>query len=93
MHFRIAKGRDAKTSPNRTDASLSKLTPHFGSRSCDLTVFLRHMIGIDVCDVRPIETDRIEHERNIVERPGDFSLDRNADREIKRIGTPAALAG
>jgi hypothetical protein len=49
------------------------------------------VIGIDVRNVRPVETDRIQPESDIVERAADFRLDRNPRRVIERFQMPSAL--
>src|SRR5215467_13729527 len=92
-HSRIAKHCHTKTRPDTLVVGYPKpeLTHYFGCRRRDLAVSLRHMVGVNMRDVRPVEPNSLEYKGYVVESTSDLCFNRHSGRIIKRLGVPTTL--
>src|SRR5262249_44617154 len=94
-HAPIAKHRNPEAFPDWLVVGHpdSELTDDFCRRFGDLPIRLWHMIGVDVCHMRPVQSDRVQHESDVIESSGDLCFNRNPRGVIECLWMPSALAG
>src|SRR5215831_7422829 len=86
-HPRIAEHRNAEARPDRLVVGHpdSKLANHLGCCFGDLPIRLWHMIGVDVCHMRPVQSYRVQHKSDVIESTGDLCFNRNSRGVIERL--------